>query len=77
MKKNARLLVSLGLIVTAACPLLTGCSHSGTDTSMSSQEEKNFKGGPMPPEARKAMMEQQQQAQAKAAQAQASSSGKP
>ncbi len=54
MKKN---LVSR-VILAALCgallvPVSTGCGSR--ETELSKEEEKNFKGGPMPPEARAAM----------------------
>lgn len=54
--KNTRSFLLLGVLtLAAACPLLAGCSH-GTESTMSKEDQKNFKGGgPMPPEAIKAM----------------------
>lgn len=55
MKKTRLVLLLSALTVMVICPLLTGCSH-GTDSTMSKDDQKNFKGGgPMPPEAIKAM----------------------
>ena len=55
MKKTRPLFLLIGLAVVIICPLLTGCGH-GNDSTMSTEDQKNFRGGgPMPPEAIKAM----------------------
>lgn len=55
MKKTRSLFLLIALTGAIVCPLLAGCGH-GTDSTMSKEDEKNFKGGgPMPPEAIKAM----------------------
>lgn len=55
MKKTRSLFPLLALTAAVVCPLLAGCSQ-GTTSTMSKEDEKNFKGGgPMPPEAIKAM----------------------
>jgi len=55
MKKTGPLLLLGVLTAVIVCPLLAGCGH-GTDSTMSKEDQKNFKGGgPMPPEAIKAM----------------------
>ncbi len=55
MKKTRSLLLLGALTIAVVCPLVTGCGH-GTDSTMSKEDQKNFKGGgPMPPEAIKAM----------------------
>ncbi len=56
MKKSPFLFL-LFTLICAVCPLLTGCGQQGTTSTMSKEEESHFKGGPMPPEARKAMQE--------------------
>ena len=58
MKKSYTLLVLFTLSL-AACPLLTGCGK-GTESSVSKEEATHFKGGPMPPEAQKAIAAQMQ-----------------
>ena len=77
MKRNHFALILLALIGAAACPTLTGCSHSGTDSSMPAQDEQNFKGGPMPAAARQAMADEARQAQAKASQSPPPAPAKP
>ncbi len=54
MKKTlvSRVLLA-GLCGALLVPSLAGCGNRGTE--LSKDEEKNFKGGPMPPEARAAM----------------------
>jgi len=55
MNKTRSPFLLIALIGTVVCPLLAGCSH-GSQSGISPQEQKNFKGGgPMPPEAIKAM----------------------
>ena len=63
--QGAKILVCLGLTLIGTG--LTGCSNSGAQSTMSTADEKNFKGGPMPPEARKHIAEMMQQAAAKRA----------
>jgi ABC-type oligopeptide transport system substrate-binding subunit len=55
MKKTRSFFLFSALALVVICPLLTGCGQ-GTNSTMSKEDEKNFKGGqPMPPEAIKAM----------------------
>ena len=59
----SKILFCLG--VTLIGTSLAGCKNASTESSMTPAEEKNFKGGPMPPEARKHIAEMMQQAAAK------------
>jgi len=55
MKKPTPSFLLIGLTLAVVCPFLAGCSH-GTESTMSKQDQQNFKGGgQMPPEAIKAM----------------------
>jgi hypothetical protein len=53
-----------GLVgLLAVLPILIGCS--GKAPELTKQEHNDFKGGPMPEEARKIMQQKMQEAQAK------------
>jgi len=55
MKKAHSLFLLVALVGAVVCPLLAGCGK-GTESTMSKEDQKNFKGGgPMPLEAIKAM----------------------
>jgi len=63
---RSRLIPSLIVTVGVVCSLgIFGC-HNDAAPKDTPQEVKNFKGGPMPPEARKIMMEKLKEAAAKA-----------
>jgi hypothetical protein len=59
-KMIARRGAALGALLALAA--LAGCSSPGGGAAMSKQEQDNFKGGPVPPEAQKAMLEATQKA---------------
>jgi hypothetical protein len=58
LNKTRRSLAVLTAVL-AVSPVLTGCSASAPP--LTKQEEANFKGGPMPPEAQKAFAERLRQ----------------
>jgi len=77
MKITASRFILFALLCAAACPLLAGCGHQGNESTISKQEESQFKGGPMPPEARKAMQEADQKRAAATAAPPPAATGKP
>jgi len=49
-----------GVLAGIAILMIVGCGAGGTAAKATAEEEKNFKGGPMPPEVRKQFLEDQQ-----------------
>jgi len=65
----------LGLLCLSLVGLyLTGCSQSGGQAKLTDKDRKDFKGGPMPPEASKKMAERMRAASEAA---KAKTAGKP
>jgi hypothetical protein len=62
---NRKAAMLLALTVALLVPVLAGCSDKAAP--LTPKEEANFKGGPMPPEAREIMQQRMREAQEKAA----------